>query len=49
MAQPNRVKANTKYTRGVGFGKKAQKQVPTTENHADTHTVLSTELTVLGA
>lgn len=43
MAQPNRVKANTKYRRGIGFGKKAQKQAPTTEDHADTHTVLSTE------
>ena len=42
MAQPIRVKANTKYHRGIGFGKKKQ-QVPSVESNADTHQVLSTE------
>ena len=43
MAQPNRVKANNRYRRGIGFGKKAQKQTPTTEDHADPHSILSPE------
>ena len=43
MTQSKRVKANNKYRRGIGFGKKAQKQVPTIENHADTHPILSSK------
>lgn len=46
MAQPNKVKANTKYRRGVGFGKKTQKQVPVSEDYADPHPILSTEKNV---
>ena len=42
MAQPNRVKANTKYRRGIGFGKKTQ-QVPSVESNTDTHQILSPE------
>ena len=43
MTQMQRVKANNKYRRGIGFGKKAQKQTPTTEDYADPHPILSTE------
>ena len=43
MAHPNRVKANNKYRRGIGFGQKAQKQVPTIQDNTDTYTSLSTE------